>query len=104
MTLIITAMAAIIATIAWYIQLPKNKYRFGVLALIYWAAALMWCVDGIFSLTEGEGFIEITNGAIMLNDALLGIVIVVAGLVVWGIYLLVRRLSNRTHTNMCESK
>ncbi len=106
MTLIITAMAAIVATIAWFVQRPKNKYHFGVLALMFWAAFLMWCVDGIASLLEGESFIEIANTTVMANDALLGGVVVLVGVAVWAIYLLVsnlsKRKSDRTQANPSE--
>ena len=50
----------------------------------------MWCVDGINGLIVGDGFIEITDTAAMLDDAVLGIVVVVVGLVAWAIYLLVK--------------
>ena len=69
MTLIVTLLAAVITTIVWYTKLPDNTYRIGVLALTYWAAALMWCVDGFAGLIEGEGFIELSDKAAMLDDA-----------------------------------
>lgn len=50
MTLLITFLAAVIATIVWYVKAPDNTYRIGTLALMYWAAALMWCVSGPSSL------------------------------------------------------
>lgn len=90
MTLIITFFAAAIATALWYATAPNSDMRFGTLALMYWGAALMWCVDGINGLIVGDGFIEITDTAAMLDDAVLGIVVVVVGLVAWAIYLLVK--------------
>lgn len=54
MTLFITFLAAVIATIVWYVKAPDNTYRIGTLALMYWAAALMWCVDGVAELMGGE--------------------------------------------------
>ncbi|MDU6265468.1 MAG: hypothetical protein E6600_13300 [Anaerocolumna aminovalerica] len=38
----------------------------------------MWTVDGFFCVAEGEGFLDLS-----LNDALLGIVIVLCGLIAW---------------------
>ena len=90
MTLVITLLAAAVATIAWYAKAPDSKLRLGVLALIYWGASLMWTVDGINGLVEGEGFIEITDTAAMLDDALLGILVVVIGLAAWAVYLIVK--------------
>ena len=90
MTLVITLLAAAIATVLWYAKAPDSNLRLGTLALMYWGAALMWCVDGINGLIEGEGFIEIADTAAMLDDAVLGIVVVVIGLVAWSVYLLIK--------------
>lgn len=90
MTLVITLLAAVVATLVWYVLLPNKSYCVGALALMYWGAALMWVVDGIACLVEGEAFIEIVDKAAMLDDALLGAIIVVAGLAVWVLYVLIR--------------
>ena len=90
MTLVVTLLAAAIATIAWYAAGPKSTMKIGALALMYWGAGLMWVVDGIACLAEGEAFIEIADTAAMLDDAILGGVVVVAGLVAWAIYLLIK--------------
>lgn len=90
MTLIITALAAVIATALWYAKAPDSSMRLGTLALIYWGATLMWCVDGIACLMEGEGFVEIVDTAAMLDDAVLGLVVVVVGLIAWAVYLVIK--------------
>ena len=90
MTLVITLFAAVIATALWYAKAPANQMRIGVLALIYWGASLMWTVDGISCLIEGEAFIDVVDKAAMFDDAMLGVVVVLTGLVAWSIYLLVR--------------
>lgn len=90
MTLVITLLSAAIATIAWYAFGAESNMKIGVLALMYWGAALMWVVDGIACLIEGEAFIEIVDAAAMLDDAVLGCVVVIAGLIAWAIYLLVK--------------
>lgn len=87
MTLIVTLLAAIAASAAWRAELPGNAHRFGGLALMYWAAALMWCVDGVANLLEGETFIELADPAAMADDALLGAVVVACGLAVWAVVL-----------------
>ncbi len=92
MTLIITAAAAVVATVVWFVLLPNNRFRIGVLALIYWAASLMWCVDGFANLFSGEPFIELHDAAVMSDDALLGGIVVLIGLAVWVVYLVVRGL------------
>jgi hypothetical protein len=92
MTLIITAVAAVIATIIRFAK-PEfaAKAYVGLLALMYWGASIMWCVDGIASLVEGEPFVELSGTAAMSDDALLGICVVALGLVVWAIVLFVKR-------------
>lgn len=90
MTLIITLLAAAIATIAWYVAGPNSRMKIGVLALMYWGASLMWTVDGIACLLEGEAFIEIADHAAMIDDALLGLIIVTTGLIAWALYLLLK--------------
>ena len=100
MTLVITLLAAAIATIAWYAKSPNNSLRIGTLALMYWGAALMWCVDGIANLMEGEAFIEIVDTAAMFDDAVLGAVVVVAGLVAWSVYLLVKDPKRSMHKSL----
>lgn len=90
MTLFITFLAAVIATIVWYVKAPDNTYRIGTLALMYWAAALMWCVDGIAELMDGDAFIEVADTAAMFDDAVLGLFVVVVGLAAWALYLLIK--------------
>ena len=90
MTLIITALAALIAA-AIYMFNPSvaRAYQIGALALIYLGAALMWCVDGFACLAEGEPFVELSDTAAMADDALLGLCVVVLGLAAWGVLRLV---------------
>lgn len=92
MTLIITAIAAIIATALRFLAPPSaQRFHLGILALMYGGASIMWIVDGIACLAEGEPFLELSDAAAMTDDALLGICVVVLGLVVWGIVLLGKR-------------
>lgn len=102
MTLVITFLAAAIATAFWYAKAPNSDMRLGTLALMYWGAALMWCVDGINGLIEGEGFIEISDTAAMIDDAALGLVVVVVGLVAWAIYLVVKDPKNVLRRSLAE--
>lgn len=79
MFFIITALAAIISTIIWYVKIEDNKYNLGTLSLIYWGATLMWLVDHVIEfLAEGGSFFEIT-----LSATLLGIAVVGLGLLAW---------------------
>lgn len=84
MWLIMTALAAIIATAIWYVKAPQDKYKLGLLSLIFWGATLMWFVDHVMAyLTEGGEFFE-TN----LDATLLGVSVIVLALLVWEIVLL----------------
>lgn len=89
MCLIITAFAAVITTIVWYFRESSRKYLLGRLVLMYWGAALMWCVDGVFSVAEGGSFFNLST-----NDALLGGVVVFCGVVAWIIMLFIYNLKN----------
>jgi hypothetical protein len=85
MWLIMTALAAIISTIIWYIKSPGDKYKLGLLSFIFWGATLMWFVDHVMAyLTEGGEFFDIS-----LDATLLGITVIILALLVWMIVLLV---------------
>jgi len=86
MFFIITALAAVVTTIIWYVNAPEDKYKLSTLCFIFWGATLMWFVDHVMAyLTEGGEFFEIT-----LDATLLGITVVLFGLLAWMIMLLVR--------------
>lgn len=80
MCLIMTIIAALIFSVIFMVQKKNNAVSKSVVttALMYWAAAIMWSVDGIASVLEGEGFFDISK-----EDAILGVMIVAAGLLVF---------------------
>jgi hypothetical protein len=85
MWLIMTALAAIIATAIWYVKAPDDKYKLGLLSLFLWGATIMWLVDHVIAyLTEGGAFFEINPDA-----TLLGVAVIILALLVWEIVLLV---------------
>ena len=88
MTLLITAFAAVIATIAWYNV--KADRKLGTLALMYWGASLMWLVDSVVEYIEAGAVFFTPDKADMLNDAYLGLSVTVLGLIIWLIVLLVK--------------
>ena len=85
MCLLITAFSAVVTTLVWYFSSPKSTIRLGTLALMYWGATLMWTVDGVFRVAEGGSFLDVSA-----DDALLGLVIVLCGLIAWTLLLLIR--------------
>ena len=85
MFFIITAVAAVVVTIIWYVNAPKDTYKLSLLSFIFWGATLMWLVDHVMAyLMEGGEFFEVT-----LDATLLGVNVVLLGLVVWLIMLLI---------------
>lgn len=90
MTLLITIFAAVICTVIWYKNAPKDEMKVSVLCWMFWGASLMWLVDAIFEFAELG--VEYFNPAIadVFNDALLGIAVVALALIVWVVVLLIK--------------
>jgi len=85
MWLLLTALAALIASALWYVTAPKDKYKLGLLSLIYWGATLMWLVDHVKAYIQDRGeFFEMD-----VNATALGFCVILFGLVVWLIVLMV---------------
>ena len=80
MCLIITACTAAAFTLAFFMKKKSggdNKSVFMAM-LMFWAASLMWSMDGVASVLEGEGFFDIS-----LEDTILGVIILASGLIVF---------------------
>jgi hypothetical protein len=94
MTLLIAVFAAVISTVVWYVR-PESNLKIGMLALMYWAASLMWLVDAVTEyISEGaEYFLPAASD--MLNDAYLGISVVALGLVIWLVTVLIKDPTGR---------
>lgn len=88
MCLILTIAAALVFSVAFF---AGRKNRSGTksvatVTLMFWAAALMWSVDGIASVLSGEPFFDIS-----VEDTLLGGIIVAAGLLAFGLLTILER-------------
>ena len=90
MTLLITIIAALVATIVWYASEKRDTYKLGTLSLIYWGASLMWFMDFVFEYAELKTEYFNQEFADILNDSLLGIAVVALGLIAWVVILLIR--------------
>ena len=80
MCLIISACTAAAFTLAFFMKKKSggdNKSVFMAM-LMFWAASLMWSMDGVASVLEGEGFFDLS-----LEDTILGAIIAVSGLLVF---------------------
>ncbi len=53
MTLLTTVLTAIIFTVIWYKDAPKNEIKVSALCWMYWGAFLMWLVILLVKDTKG---------------------------------------------------
>ncbi len=90
MTLLITIIAAAVATVVWYTNEQRDTYKLGTLSLIYWGASLMWLMDFVFEYAELKADYFVQEFADILNDSLLGLAVVTLGLVAWIVILLIK--------------
>jgi len=89
-TLLTTVFAAIICTVIWYKDAPKNEMQVGILCWMYWGASIMWLVDAIFEYAKLGAEFFAPAPVDMLNDFCLGLSVVALGLIIWLIVLLVK--------------
>ena len=90
MTLLVSVFAAVICTVLWYKNAPKDELRISILCWMFWGASLMWLVDAIFEFAElGAAYFQ-PAPADMLNDLFLGLSVAAFALVVWLVILLIR--------------
>lgn len=77
MCLILTASAAFISALVFFISSKKSQpaMPFRTSMLLFGAAALMWTVDAMFAVREGEAFFDIS-----VEDTILGLIIIAAGI------------------------
>ena len=90
MTLLITIIAAIIATLMWYSSPKAREMKVGTLALMFWGASLMWSVDAVFEYIELREEFFYAAYSDVINDTLLGLAVVVLGLIIYTVILLVK--------------
>lgn len=90
MTLLITIIAAAVATIVWYVNENRDAYKLGTLSFIYWGASLMWLMDFVAEYKELGADYFAWEFSDILNDSLLGVAVVALGLVAWIIVILVK--------------
>ena len=90
MTLLITVFAAVICTVIWYKNAPKDELKVSTLCYMYWGASLMWLIDAVFEYAElhDEFFTPALED--MINDTYLGLSVVALGLAAWGVILLIK--------------
>lgn len=90
MTLLTTVFAAIICTIIWYKNAPKNEMKVDILCWLYWGASLMWFVDAVSEYVELQEEYFTPAPVDMLHDLYLGLSVVAFGLIIWLVILLIK--------------
>lgn len=90
MTLLLTVIAAIIATTIWYTSEKARQVKVGLLCFMFWGASLMWMCDAVFEYMEirAEYFAPALED--MINDSFLGLSVIALALIVWVVVLLVK--------------
>ena len=83
MCLIMTIIAAVVFTALWA---KMRKQSLLTTTLMFWAAALMWSVDGVASVLDGEPFFDISR-----EDTVLGAIIVLCGVAVFAVLAMFER-------------
>ena len=89
MTLLITVLAAVGATVVWYRTAPNSKMQVGLLCWLFWGASLMWLVDAIAEYAQLGAEYFTPDPYSMLNDTFLGISVIALALVIWLVRLLI---------------
>lgn len=90
MTLLVTVFAAVICTVLWYKNAPKNELKLNVLCCMFWGASLMWLVDAAFEYAELKAAYFTPEPTDMLNDLFLGLSVIALALVIWLVILLIK--------------
>ena len=90
MTLLVTVLAAVAATVVWYTSPGARKMKVGVLCWLFWGAGLMWLVDAVFEYVELGAAYFTPDPADLINDLFLGLSVVALALVIWLAVLLIR--------------
>lgn len=104
MTLLTTVFAAVICTVIWYKNAPKDEMKVSILCWMFWGASLMWLIDAVFEYVElGAEFFTPALGD-MINDFVLGLAVVALGLVVWLVILLIKDPKGTVKASLFKKK
>ncbi len=89
---LMTIAAALVFTAVYFFGRREGRSSAAVFTtmLMFWGAALMWSVDCVANRMEGEPLLDMSR-----EDAILGGIIVAAGLLVFGALCLAGRLRVR---------
>ena len=77
-------VCAVIFSILWYFNRDKKQLHLEIPAIAFGSATLMWFVDCVFSLAQGESFFSFDDP----KGVVISIWTVVAGMLIWGVGVL----------------
>lgn len=93
MWLIVIGIATTIASVIYFLFKDKRKkYKLGFLALMFLGTFIMVLIDHLIAFFETGTFIETTTNGLIKNSVLLGIAMVLAILIIWGIAVVMPRI------------
>ena len=85
---LMTIGAAVLFTVLYFARF-RTRAVFATM-MMFWGAALMWSVDCVHSLMEGEGLFDMSR-----EDAILGAIILAAGFAVFAVLAVRDRIALR---------
>jgi len=91
MWLITTSVAALVATLFWF--LLNKRFKLGFLSLMLWGATIMILVDHIVGY-EGGQLLETETNGLVKNSVLLGFAMLVPIFFIWLVALLTPKYQN----------
>jgi hypothetical protein len=101
MWLVTTLVAALIPTALW--AFVTKKARLGFLSLMLWGLTGMITIDHVLGY-EGGPFFEMETDGLISSGILLGILMLIPVILVWGIALIIDRVRGNNARNDGTSK
>lgn len=92
---LMTIAAAVVFTALHFAAKRRGKASRSLFTvmLTFWGAALMWSVDCVANAMEGESLLDIS-----VADAVLGCIVITAGMVLFAVLALAERIRSKTHS------
>ena len=85
---LMTIAASVVFTVAFFAAKRRGAPTGAIFTtmLMFWGAALMWAVDCVANAMDGEGLLDLSR-----DDAVLGAIIVAAGVAVFAVLFAAER-------------
>lgn len=96
MWLITTFVAALTATLLWF--LLRKKYKLDFLSLMLWGATIMILVDHLLGY-KGGNFLETETFGMIKSGTMLGVVMLIPVFIIWLIVLFMPKFKSHFKKN-----